>query len=451
MASNPIAEQEQRFRAFQIEPNDLTLLRVHAERARARLPSLLEELHDRFAPWPETARALRAPDVHRLRLAHWIRLASGDLHDGFMDSARNLATAFHDYGVPVYAVVICHTIVANAIVTELGLDRESMTSLSGRWSRDRLDRLISTRTALTKATQLDLELILETYAAVQDERRERTRRQIQAFEVTVRNVVGTVNSGAERVEAMASTMEGMVNETGSQAVRASQAATDASHNVSSVAAATSELSLSLDHVATEVVRASAMAHEADAATKKTDAIVGSLARSADTIGSVVEMIQNIASQTNLLALNATIEAARAGEAGRGFAVVATEVKQLSASTADATNKIAAQIPAMQAAAREAVAAIESIVTFVSQVNEIASLVAASVDEQRAATQEIARSAEQAASGTRTSADTISHLSERAQQAGDAVSEVLGVAGTLARQAATLTDAFDDLVRQSRAA
>ena len=105
---------------------------------------------------------------------------------------------------------------------------------------------------------------------------------------------------------------------------------------------------------------------------------------------------------------------------------------------------------MQGATREAVAAIESIVAFVSQVNGIAGAVAASIDEQRAATQEIARSADQAAMGTHANAETIMRLNDRAQQAGKAVHDVLDVAGALSRQAESLNHAFDDLVRQQRA-
>ena len=450
MTSNSIAAQEHRFQAFRIFNEDIELLGSLAGFARDRLPKLLEELHAQFAPWPEIAQALRRPDVHERRLAHWIKLASGNLGEGYTESARGLATVFHDRGVPIYAVVICHAIVSNAIIVELGLDRRSMMGLSSFWQRRKLDRRIAMRTALSKATQLDLELLLETYAVVQQESRDRTRQQIETFEITVREVVSAVNASAGKVGRLAESVENVVGETSAQAERAVGAAESASDNVSNVATATNELSISLDHVAAEVVRASTIAHEAHAAAQKTDAIVKSLAHSAETIGSVVEMIQTIASQTNLLALNATIEAARAGETGRGFAVVATEVKQLSARTAKATDEIAAQVPAMQAATREAVAAIESIVAFASQVNGIAGAVAASIDEQRAATQEIARSADQAAMGTQENAETIVQLSDSAQQAGKAVHDVLDVAGTLSRQAESLNHAFDDLIRQNRA-
>jgi methyl-accepting chemotaxis protein len=396
-------------------------------------------------------RVLQIPEVHELRLAHWIKLVSGEIDASLLASARELAIAFHAHGLPAYAVAICHSVVGNRIGTVLGLDRDALQKVNGFWQRKTFVNRIAVRAALNKAVALDLELLLETYAEVQRDRREQARSEIAAFEVTVREVVGTVGLGAAKVEHLAGAMNGIVQDTGTQAVVVSQASDQASMNVHSVAGAAEELSISLDGVAFEVASAAAMAHDANQAAIETETIVKSLARSAQTIGSIVEMIRTIAAQTNLLALNATIEAARAGEAGRGFAVVATEVKQLSARTAQATDDIAAQVPSMQKATREAVAAIERIVSFVRQMDHTATAVASGVEEQRAATQEIARAVNLAAQSTQEVAHSINGVSAMAQEAGASVGEVRDLAGTLASKASSLAEAFDHLMEQSRAA
>ncbi|HNE85073.1 MAG TPA: HAMP domain-containing methyl-accepting chemotaxis protein, partial [bacterium] len=76
------------------------------------------------------------------------------------------------------------------------------------------------------------------------------------------------------------------------------------------------------------------------------------------IGTVIEVINDIADQINLLSLNASIEAATAGDAGKGFAVVANEVKNLAEDTTRSTTEISQMIEKIQHAMANAIRAME---------------------------------------------------------------------------------------------
>lgn len=65
------------------------------------------------------------------------------------------------------------------------------------------------------------------------------------------------------------------------------------------------------------------------------------------IGTISQLISEIANRTNLLALNASIEAARAGDQGKGFVVIAEEIRNLSERSSKSTKQIAEIISSIQ--------------------------------------------------------------------------------------------------------
>ncbi len=170
----------------------------------------------------------------------------------------------------------------------------------------------------------------------------------------------------------------------------------ATENNQSVASAAGQLSASVEEIGQQVTRSTQAAEEAMDQTGVANDRVNGLSTSAQKIGKIVAIIEDIADQTNLLALNATIEAARAGESGKGFAVVANEVKSLAEQTGKATEEISGQIADIQSATDAAVDATTVVGRTIKEINDITVGVAGAVEEQSAATHEIASSISQTA-------------------------------------------------------
>ncbi len=287
--------------------------------------------------------------------------------------------------------------------------------------------------------------------AVAELRRQDMHRLADAFESAVGEIVDTVTSAATELEASARSLTATADGSKRLATVVAAAAEEAATNVQSVAAATEEMSSSVDEIGRQVQESARVARAAVDQADATNARVTTLTAAANRIGDVIELINTIAGQTNLLALNATIEAARAGEAGRGFAVVASEVKALADQTAKATGEIGQQITGIQTATHDSADAIATIVGTIGKIREISSTIASAVEEQGAATREISRNVQQAAVGTSEVSSNVCNVQQGAQETGAAAAQVLAAAHTLAEDGVRLKGEVRSFLATVRAA
>jgi methyl-accepting chemotaxis protein len=261
------------------------------------------------------------------------------------------------------------------------------------------------------------------------ERAGQVEQMISRFEIEVGAVLSEVDDAISKVGATSGDLGRAADRTFDNSASVAAAVEQSAANVHTVAAATEELSASVREISERLSDAGRLTGNGVRTVGDSHALIQELSQSANRIGEVIKLIQNIAGQTNLLALNATIEAARAGEAGKGFSVVANEVKNLAGQTARATGEIEAQVFEIQNNTKRAVEAAEAARASIIDIDGVVTTIAAAVEEQQAATSEIARNVQEAASGNGEIAARAGRLSEDARE----TREMSGDLGDRARQ------------------
>ena len=284
------------------------------------------------------------------------------------------------------------------------------------------------------------------------------------FAEKVRRIVADVSTSTDQLSSAANEMVGFTNDSNNNVTRQrheidqlatamnQMAATvqEVAHNAADAAnsaqATDAEANAGRQVVASTVAAINALASEVENAA----AVIQRLEQASDNIGSVLDVIRDIAEQTNLLALNAAIEAARAGEQGRGFAVVADEVRTLASRTQQSTEEIQAMIEDLQSDARNAVTVMEQgktrashsveqadqagtsldqITEMVTSITDMNTQIASAAEEQSAVTEEINRNivtinemAEHTASGADQAAASGEHMKKLASDLRGLVSQ-----------------------------
>lgn len=231
-------------------------------------------------------------------------------------------------------------------------------------------------------------------------------------------------------------MSATVSEVASSAEAAAGAAQSANNDAQGGRQIVSSTAQTIAQLASDVSDASDVIHQ--------------LESDSDNIGTILDVIKNIAEQTNLLALNAAIEAARAGEQGRGFAVVADEVRTLASRTQESTQEIEGMITKLQTGAKQAVEvmekgrdqaikgeeqakqasdSLESIARAVSTINEMNTQIASAAEEQSATADEmnknivnISQVSEQTADGSQQTTVAANELAQLANDLQELISQ-----------------------------
>jgi len=177
-----------------------------------------------------------------------------------------------------------------------------------------------------------------------------------------------------------------------------------------------------------------------------DDAIAKLSKRVERIGTVVDVIDEIADRSDLLALNAALEGAKAGEAGRGFSIVAAEMRRLAENVMESTKEIKNLITEIREAthaAKEAsdgnkreaaegekiggtaITSVSGILSGIQETSDAARVIHLATQQQRTATEQVVQS--------------MSEIEEVTRQAQTGSKQATGAAAELTRLAERLAE------------
>jgi len=433
-----------RMRFAGLDAAGTALIRENRNRLLPHVKNALRDLFQRFQTFPDAARNFQSEAqferLHDLTQSHWDVLTDARFDSLYAERVKVLTDSESRIGLDPRWHIAGHAVVLEHLVTGI-IEEFWPKSLFGGSTRKR-EMLTSLIRALVRTAMVDLEIstslrfnearlgyqqsLADNTAAGQSETRaileylaNRLRDKDFAAPIAIeipeeyRDVVENMNEAlgeisvslaashenSQRLGVISGRISLSAETLAGQNAQSAQALVSAAAEIDGIAAkvgATAVKALAVE-TASEKARASAVA----SGTVVSEAMnaMADIEQSAEKIGQIIGVIDEIAFQTNLLALNAGIEAARAGESGRGFAVVAQEVRALAQRSADAAREIKnlvtgtkAQVDSGVAMVNRTQSAIGDIATQVTDINDAIATLASETGQAASSVLAVSKSA-----------------------------------------------------------
>ena len=191
--------------------------------------------------------------------------------------------------------------------------------------------------------------------------------------VLTRSLTAQIGAAVRHVQLSSAELQSVANQQASGAKESSTSMNEITTTISELLATSRQIAESAQRVSAVAEQTAGAARSGEgtvqrasdsilAIRRQVDLVVShmlELGKKSQQIGSVLDIVSELAEQTNILAINATIEAAGAGETGKRFGVVADEIRKLADRVATSTKEIRTLIDDVRSAVNTTVMATET--------------------------------------------------------------------------------------------